>query len=166
MCAPRSQSSVILGKHRIIVCHTGLYCLLALPLEASFGPRSNGARRRTVDRKGSVTGEEGRIQSPLEGLAAAALTIGLPPLVYAVAHRHVLLESMQHVWSLLLLGSAPLLFLTCLQVRASCPLSWKTFGNSKMPALEGLFKYLHIQGNEGVGVSRNKLCTLLTCMRV
>ena len=46
---------------------------------------------------------------------AAALTVALPPLLYLVAHRHVIAQS-QHLWGLLLVASAPLVLLTVLQV--------------------------------------------------
>ena len=59
--------------------------------------------------------EEARVQGSLEGCVGAALTVALPPLLYLVAHRHVIAQS-QHLWGLLLLASAPLVLLTVLQV--------------------------------------------------
>ncbi len=55
------------------------------------------------------------IQGRLEGCIGALLFSLLPPLLYAVTNLG-LPSDMQHVWSLLLLTSAPLLMLTTLQV--------------------------------------------------
>ena len=55
------------------------------------------------------------VQGRLEGCIGALLLSLLPPLLYAVTNLG-LPSHMQHVWSLLLLTSAPLLMLTTLQV--------------------------------------------------
>lgn len=61
------------------------------------------------------------VQGRLEGCIGALLFSLLPPLLYAVTNLG-LPSDMQHVWSLLLLTSAPLLMLTTLQVslRTTC----------------------------------------------
>ncbi len=55
------------------------------------------------------------VQGRLEGCIGALLFSLLPPLLYAVTNLG-LPSDMHHVWSLLLLTSAPLLMLTTLQV--------------------------------------------------
>ena len=74
-------------------------------------------------RHGKAVPEEARVQGSLEGCVAAALTVALPPLLYLVAHRHVIAQS-QHLWGLLLLASAPLVLLTVLQVWSSPTLAY------------------------------------------
>ena len=90
-----------------------------MPVEASFGlgssmrdpKESNGRRTKTLP-------EEARIQGSLEGFVAAALTVAVPPLFYIAALRHSITES-EHLWSLLLLSSAPLVLLALLEVGMS-----------------------------------------------
>ena len=87
-----------------------------MPVEASFGlgsssrePKgSNGQRAKSLP-------EEARIQGRLEGFVAAALTVIVPPLFYIIAFRHSITHS-EHLWSLLLLVSAPLVLLALLEV--------------------------------------------------
>ena len=63
-----------------------------------------------------------QVQGALEGCTAAALTVCMPALLYLASHISML-EHWVHFWSLLLLGSGPLLFLTVL------PVSWGTWSN-------------------------------------
>ena len=94
----------------------GLYYALATPVEASFELRSPGREGKGANgRHVKAVPEEARVQGSLEGCVGAALTVALPPLLYLVAHRHVIAQS-QHLWGLLLLASAPLVLLTVLQV--------------------------------------------------
>lgn len=99
----------------------GLYYALATPVEASFELGNPGREGKGTNGCGKAVPEEARIQGSLEGFVAAALTVALPPLLYLVAHRHVIAQS-QHLWGLLLLASAPLVLLTLLQVWRSCTL--------------------------------------------
>ncbi|CAK0743676.1 hypothetical protein CVIRNUC_001488 [Coccomyxa viridis] len=94
---------------------SGLYYALATPVEASFELRSPGREEKGANgRHVKAVPEEARVQGSLEGCVGAALTVALPPLLYLVAHRHVIAQS-QHLWGLLLLASAPLVLLTVLQ---------------------------------------------------
>ena len=67
---------------------------------------------------------------------AAALTVTVPPLFYIVAFRHSITHS-EHLWSLLLLVSAPLVLLALLEV--SMPYSSEALCNvqSMHPAVSG-----------------------------
>ncbi len=56
------------------------------------------------------------MQGPADGVLAAALVTGLPAGLYAAAHRGGLWRPV-HMWSVLLLASAPVLFLACLKAR-------------------------------------------------
>ena len=102
----------------------GLYYALAMPVEASFGV-DNTARepKGSHGRRARAVPEEARVQGSLEGFVAAALTVSMPPLFYLIAYRHVIMQS-QHLWGLLLLASAPLVFLALLEV--SGPISLVT----------------------------------------
>ena len=62
---------------------------------------------------GKGTGTQ--VQGALEGCIAAVLTVGMPALLYLASHISML-GHWVHFWSLLLLGSGPLLFLTVLPV--------------------------------------------------
>ncbi len=61
------------------------------------------------------------IQGSADGALAFLMTAALPPVVYAATH-HVSLFHWVHFWSLLLLGSGPLLFITILKGGAR---AWK-----------------------------------------
>ena len=50
----------------------------------------------------------------MDGVVAAALAAGLPAGLYAAAHPSSLWHP-THLWSVLLLGSAPVLFIACLK---------------------------------------------------
>ena len=65
------------------------------------------------------------MQGAVDGFLAAILLALVPPASYAAAHARSLLQP-QHAWSLLLLASAPMLFLTCLEVRP--PISGASMG--------------------------------------
>lgn len=58
-------------------------------------------------------------QGALDGVVAAALAAGLPAGLYAAAHPSSLWHP-THLWSVLLLGSAPVLFIACLKA-GPCP---------------------------------------------
>lgn len=90
-----------------------------MPVEASFG-LGNSSRDPKVPhgRRSKTLPEEARIQGSLEGFVAAALTVTVPPLFYLAAFRHSITES-EHLWSLLLLASAPLVLLALLEVGRS-----------------------------------------------
>ncbi len=93
--------------------------MLGFPLESSFQPRqrrSHAGAGAKSGRGGAPLPADARVQGPLEGFLAALLLILLPAAQYAAAHARALLRA-EHAWSLLLLASAPLLFLTCLEVR-------------------------------------------------
>lgn len=83
-----------------------LYYLCALPLPSSFH-----AIKPSVATGGKGTGTQ--VQGALEGCIAAVLTVGMPALLYLASHISML-GHWVHFWSLLLLGSGPLLFLTVL----------------------------------------------------
>ncbi|KAA6419880.1 MAG: hypothetical protein FRX49_10243, partial [Trebouxia sp. A1-2] len=85
-----------------------LYCLFAMPLVSSF---AGGSRKMSI---GGGNVRDWSVQGRLEGCIGALLFSLLPPLLYAVTNLG-LPSDMQHVWSLLLLTSAPLLMLTTLQ---------------------------------------------------
>ena len=56
----------------------------------------------------------------MDGVVAAALAAGLPAGLYAAAHPSSLWHP-THMWSVLLLASAPVLFVACLKARALAP---------------------------------------------
>ena len=58
-------------------------------------------------------------QGPMDGVVAAALAAGLPAGLYAAAHPSSLWHP-THLWSVLLLGAAPVLFIACLKA-GPCP---------------------------------------------
>ena len=91
-----------------------------MPVEASFSLGSSTTRdpKGSNGRRTKALPEEARIQGSLEGFVAAALTVTVPPLFYIAAFRHSITQS-EHLWSLLLLSSAPLVLLALLEVGMS-----------------------------------------------
>uniref|UniRef100_A0A7S3R236 Uncharacterized protein n=1 Tax=Dunaliella tertiolecta TaxID=3047 RepID=A0A7S3R236_DUNTE len=95
----------------ILVC---LYACLGVPLTSSFHNARVGAPALGGGGEARKQGEASlaRVQSRLDGLLMALITVGLPPALYAAIHWVVLLRHAVHVYSVLLLGSAPLLLLS------------------------------------------------------
>ncbi|KAF5835484.1 hypothetical protein DUNSADRAFT_7324 [Dunaliella salina] len=95
----------------ILVC---LYACLGVPLTSSFHNARVGAPALGGGGEARKRGEAGlaRVQSRLDGMLMASITVGLPPTLYAAIHWVVLLRHAVHVYSVLLLGSAPLLLLS------------------------------------------------------
>ena len=90
-----------------------------MPVEASFGlSGSSKEPKGPNDWRTKTLPEEARIQGSLEGFVAAALAVTVPPLFYITAYRHSITQS-EHLWSLLLLLSAPLVLLALLEVVAA-----------------------------------------------
>lgn len=91
-----------------------------MPLEVSFGLGSPSRDSKVLNgRQTKTLPEEARIQGSLEGFVAAALAVTVPPLFYITAYRHSVTQS-EHLWSLMLLLSAPLVLLALLEVVAAC----------------------------------------------
>lgn len=87
----------------------GLYYLFGLPLPSSF---HLGGRGRIA--MGGSKPKTHTLQDAGDGFAAFVLVTGLPVAVYLATHWAVIF-SWVHIWSLLLLGSAPLVFVCSLQ---------------------------------------------------
>ncbi|KAK9785342.1 hypothetical protein WJX73_005937 [Symbiochloris irregularis] len=90
-----------------------LYMLLGRPLSSSFMSQRSSNHSSGESLKGSKEGDSS-VLSASEGFTAAALVVLLPLAMYLATHWGQLLESV-NLWSLVLLGSAPLLLITCLQ---------------------------------------------------
>eukprot|EP00798_Chlamydomonas_sp_ICE-L_P014360 gene14360-20357_t len=97
-----------------------MYYGMGRPLPSSFqnpkaAPSGIGGAPSKVQ-KAAVQGglDEGTVQGKLDGFCMAALTVGLPPAMYAAIHWVVLLRHMVHVYSLVLLVSLPLLYVSLL----------------------------------------------------
>lgn len=96
-----------------------LYALLGRPLVSSFsppakaGPASIGGGRTSkaaaVNPSTGVSADTiaSAVQSRVDAFLLSALTMALPPLVYIAVHWTVLMKHSVHVYSVLLLGSAP-----------------------------------------------------------
>ena len=91
-----------------------LYYLFTLPLTSSFHLRGGTPRRTFVGGGGAAT-KLPLLQDRADSASAFVLVTCLPAAVYAATHWAVLGEHWIHFWSLLLLGSGPLLFICCLQ---------------------------------------------------
>lgn len=100
----------------------GLYYSLGRPLASSFSNAKAaqvaiGGGRSGLGNKSRPTGPgassaviASAIQSRVDGFILALITVALPPLMYAALHWTLLLQHLVHIYSLLLLGSVPLLF--------------------------------------------------------
>jgi len=64
---------------------------------------------------GGRDSKELQIQGPLEGVCAALILTLLPATLYGVVHWSMM-DRWIHAWSFLLLASAPILFLSVLEV--------------------------------------------------
>lgn len=65
---------------------------------------------------GGKLSKELQVQADIEGVAATLLLVVLPASLYAVLHSSMLAEWV-HLWSLMLLASLPVLFLSIVEVR-------------------------------------------------
>eukprot|EP00887_Chlorella_sp_A99_P005591 scaffold1.g5591.t1 len=92
-----------------------LYYLFALPLPPSFTLRARARRAAVGLGGGGAPAKAEVLQNAGDAATAFLLAAALPAGVYAATHAAVLGEGWVHFWSLLLLGSGPLLFVTCLQ---------------------------------------------------
>ncbi|PSC73750.1 no exine formation 1 [Micractinium conductrix] len=87
----------------------GLYYLFARPLPSSF---HLGTRQKTA--VGGAKAKAHTLQDSTDGFAAFCLVTCLPVGVYLATHWAVIFQWV-HLWSLLLLASGPLVFVTSLQ---------------------------------------------------
>lgn len=80
-------SHVLCSLQEQLQSGAGLYHMLALPLESSFGPKPRGRHGvGAAVQKEIGGGRSTPIQAPLEGFIAALLFMLLPPTLYLVSY--------------------------------------------------------------------------------
>ena len=119
-----------------------LYSLFALPLPSSF--TTSVSRRIAIGGGGGggkSSGSRGNtMQSRPDAIVAFIITVVLPASVYAAVHS-VNLFQWVHLWSLLLLGSGPLLFTSAIRDGL-----WWLGTSSAASAVQNLFVLLSVGG--------------------
>ena len=101
-----------------------LYYLFALPLQSSFSHSNYSGRRQQQQQQLGIGGGASAstpgpgpppLQSRFDAISAFLLTSLLPAATYVAIHSATLFQSLVHFWSLCLLASGPLLFISSIK---------------------------------------------------